>query len=95
MILSQSGPAPFGPTDLEFTHPEAMANFMPHGIGDQLFQFRGTLRQTFVRSLIDGDLVREGKALAYAANSPWASLIKPKKVLPRRLSLHYEDDIFK
>jgi len=67
---------PFGLTDLELAHPKIVADFMPDRVGDHLLKLFHSPRHLFMRSLINRDLVRQNKAIAYAPHGSRAAMVE-------------------
>ena len=77
----QPFPAVLGGVYLPFAQTEVMADFVPHGIGDDALQVNRIARHIFVGALEDTDAVGAvwGRS-AQTALSHWAALVKSEQV---------------
>ena len=78
---AEAFPAVLGGVYLPFAQTEVMADFVPHGIGDDALQVNRIARHIFVGALEDTDAVGAvGGRIAQTALSHRAALVKTEKV---------------
>src|SRR5262249_12878355 len=88
-------PSTFGAADLALIHPEVMCDFVPDRVRDNSLQLHPIPRHAFVRSLIDGDLIRHAESLAAdGAAGERHTVIQPEQSGTWRLGLDYDRDVF-
>jgi hypothetical protein len=80
---------PLGSPHACLIHAEIMRDLMPHGVRYHVFQFLRISRRSFMGTLVDGDLVGHGEAVAYAARGERMSLIQAEQ--PGTLRLPFDD----